>query len=91
MVCHNLRSVNHHHEVRTSIELLEVRDLELGRDSDFAIHEKNLEKLPMVDGGDSIQKIFVIWNLVYIPKLEGGLGIRRLTGLNEDCLIKMEW
>ena len=33
----------------------------------------------------------VSWDTVYLPKVDGGLGIRRLHQMNEAYLMKLAW
>lgn len=41
--------------------------------------------------GQSTKINYVNWNLVCLPKSEGGLGIRKTSEVNDACLLKLGW
>lgn len=45
-------------------------------------------------GGDSDEKHnfhIVRWSEIALPKIQGGLGIRKLRPMNQACLSKLDW
>lgn len=53
--------------------------------------ERLMRNLLWLANLDKVRSNYVRWEFVCLPKVEGGLGLRRMKDLNAACMLRLGW